>query len=179
MSGPTLVSLLIYFLYIYFLISVNWADQLFILQYADVAQQAFSSDAGTTLHLAIPALETLHRAWSSRPEQSKYACFAPALTAAAQKLNEYYEKMTDSPGYIMAMCAWFWFYLFPVLTSPFDPQYLIKRGKWFTSRSTGQKICRTRSLLVQKEWYVKFYHHCVFTIDIQCSSKPVISKWAN
>jgi hypothetical protein len=118
-----LVSLLIYFLYIYFLASVNWADHLFILQYANVGQQAFSSDAGTTLHLAIPALEMLHWAWSSRAEWPKYTHFAPALNAAAQKLDEYYEKMTDSPAYIMAMCVWFWFYLFPVLMSPFDPQY--------------------------------------------------------
>jgi hypothetical protein len=115
-----------------------------------VAQQAFSSDAGTTLHLAIPALETLHWAWSSRAERLKYACFAPALTAAAKKLDEYYKKTTDSLAYIMAMCMWFWFYLFLVLMSPFDPQYLIQWGKWLISRSTGQKICRTRFLLVPK-----------------------------
>jgi len=42
-------------------------------QYADVAQQAFSSEHGSTLHLAIPALETLHKAWSSRAERPKYA----------------------------------------------------------------------------------------------------------
>jgi hypothetical protein len=78
-----------------------------LFKYADVAQQAFSSDAGTTLHLAIPALETLHRAWSSRAARPKYARFAPALNAAAQKLDEYYEKTTESPAYIMAMCSSF------------------------------------------------------------------------
>jgi hypothetical protein len=77
----------------------------FSSQFADVAQQAFSSDAGTTLHLAIPALETLHRAWSSRADRGKYARFSPALNAAAQKLDEYYEKTTDSPAFIMTMCA--------------------------------------------------------------------------
>ena len=81
------------------------------LQYVDVAQQAFSSDAGTTLHLAIPALETLHRAWSSCAERPKYACFAPALSAAAQKIDEYYEKTTDSLAYIMAMHVSFPFYV--------------------------------------------------------------------
>jgi hypothetical protein len=70
-----------------------------------VAQQAFSSDQGSTLHLAIPALETLHKAWSSRSERVKYQYFAPALRAAANKLDEYYEKTTDSPAYIMAMCS--------------------------------------------------------------------------
>ena len=72
-----------------------------------MAQQAFSSEQGSTLHLAIPALETLHKAWSSHAEWSKYARFALALTAAAAKLDEYYEKTTDSPAYIMAMCSSF------------------------------------------------------------------------
>ena len=31
-----------------------------LFKYVGVAQQAFSSDVGTTLHLAIPALEILH-----------------------------------------------------------------------------------------------------------------------
>jgi hypothetical protein len=34
-----------------------------LLSYADVAQQAFSSERGSTLHLAILALETLYKAW--------------------------------------------------------------------------------------------------------------------
>ncbi|KIM71366.1 hypothetical protein PILCRDRAFT_805146 [Piloderma croceum F 1598] len=74
-----------------------------LLSYADVAQQAFSSDAGTTLQLTIPVLETLYRAWSSRTEWLKYAHFAPALTAAANKIDKYYGKTTNSPAYIMAM----------------------------------------------------------------------------
>jgi hypothetical protein len=73
------------------------------VQYADVAQQAFSSEQGSTLHLAIPALETLHKAWSSHSERPKYARFASALKAAANKLDEYYEKTTDSPAYIISM----------------------------------------------------------------------------
>ncbi|KAN0120573.1 Ribonuclease H-like domain containing protein [Russula decolorans] len=74
-----------------------------LLSYADVAQQAFSSDAGTTLHLAIPALEALHKAWSSQSRRAKYTRFAPALDAAGQKIDEYYEKTTDSSAYIMTM----------------------------------------------------------------------------
>ena len=85
-----------------------------IPQYADVAQQAFSSEQGSTLHLAIPALETLHRAWSSRVERPKYAWFASALKAAAAKLDEYYEKTTDSPAYIMAMCSLFILQIDPI-----------------------------------------------------------------
>jgi hypothetical protein len=45
-----------------------------------------------------------HKAWSSQARWPKYACFAPALDAAAEKIDKYYEKMTDSPAYIMAMC---------------------------------------------------------------------------
>ena len=36
-------------------------------------------------------------------ERLKYAHFKPALTSAAAKLDEYYEKTTDSPVYIMAI----------------------------------------------------------------------------
>jgi hypothetical protein len=77
-----------------------------LFQFADVAQQAFSSELGSTLHLAIPALETLHKAWSSRVKRTKYACFTPALDAVAEKLDEYYEKTTESPVYIMSMCLY-------------------------------------------------------------------------
>lgn len=88
-----------------------------LLSYADVAQQAFSSDQGSTLHLAIPALETLHKSWSSRAERPKYARFAGALKTAADKLDEYYEKTTDSPAYIIAMCLSFSVSVIPSLTS--------------------------------------------------------------
>jgi hypothetical protein len=74
-----------------------------IFQYADVAQQAFSSDCGSTLHLVIPVLETLHKAWSSCAERLKYAWFTTSLQAAAAKIDEYYEKTTQSPAYIMAI----------------------------------------------------------------------------
>jgi len=83
----------------------TWVGQFAdLLSYADIAQQAFSSDQGSTLHLAIPTLETLHKSWSSRAERPKYARFAAALRTAAGKLDEYYEKTTDSPAYIIAMC---------------------------------------------------------------------------
>ena len=52
----------------------------------------------------MPALEVLHKAWSSQAERPKYALFAPALVKACDKVDEYYEKTTDSPAYIMAMC---------------------------------------------------------------------------
>jgi len=73
------------------------------LQHADNAQQAFSSENVPTLHLGIPALEALYRAWSSRAERPKYELFAPALRAAYEKVDEYYEKTTESPAYIMSM----------------------------------------------------------------------------
>jgi hypothetical protein len=72
------------------------------IQHADKAQQAFSSDLVSTLHLGIPALETLHRSWSLRTNKPKYIPFAPALAKACDKVDEYY-KATDSPAYILAM----------------------------------------------------------------------------
>jgi hypothetical protein len=51
----------------------------------------------------IPALEALHWAWSSRAECPKYERFADALKSACMKIDEYYEKTTETPAYIMAM----------------------------------------------------------------------------
>ena len=69
-------------------------------QHADNAQQAFSSEQASILHLAILALEVLHRAWSSCAECPKYDQFVPALEAAYTKIDE---KTTNSPAYILAM----------------------------------------------------------------------------
>jgi len=58
-----------------------------LLTHADRAQQAFSSDQGPSLHLGLPALEALHKAWSSRIERPKYADFKEPLRAAVKRLK--------------------------------------------------------------------------------------------
>ena len=57
----------------------------------------------STLHLAIPVLEALYKAWSSQADHTKYQAFADTLYAACKKVDEYYEKTTKSPVYIMSM----------------------------------------------------------------------------
>jgi hypothetical protein len=64
-------------------------------------------DHGLTLHLAIPAPETLHRSWISQAERPKYIQFADVLQAAANKLDVYYKRTTDTPAYIITMCLSF------------------------------------------------------------------------
>lgn len=72
-------------------------------QHADNAQHAFSSDQGTTLHLALPALEALHKAWSTRLKRDKYHEFTRALKAGIAKIEEYYERTSDSDAYTFVM----------------------------------------------------------------------------
>ncbi|KAG6852135.1 hypothetical protein C0991_002699 [Blastosporella zonata] len=74
-----------------------------LLTRAENAQQAFSTDQGPTLHLAIPALEALHAAWSKCRNQSKYSDFFPALDAAIEKVSEYYNKTSESEVYTFSM----------------------------------------------------------------------------
>ncbi|PSR75311.1 hypothetical protein PHLCEN_2v9174 [Hermanssonia centrifuga] len=74
-----------------------------LLGHADHAQQAFSSDRVSTLHLAIPALEALFKAWDSRRSREKYASFAEALSIGTAKIAEYYDKTGDSDAYIVSM----------------------------------------------------------------------------
>jgi hypothetical protein len=73
------------------------------LKHADNAQQAFSSDQNPSLHLAIPALEALHKAWSSRLVRPKYYHFKAPLQVAIDKIVDYYEKTGDSDAYIISM----------------------------------------------------------------------------
>lgn len=73
----------------------------------------FLFDQVLTLHLGIPVLEALHRAWTSRVNRIKYTPFSLALQAACHKIDDYYEKTTDTPAYIIAMSAYFTFVIFP------------------------------------------------------------------
>ena len=112
------------------------------LKHADNAQQAFSSDQNPSLHLAIPALEVLHKAWSSRLVRPKYYHFKAPLRAAIDKIVDYYEKTGDSDAYIIAMCE----YSFEAgsMTDWISQQYLIPTRKWTISRSTGTRICNKK-----------------------------------
>ena len=72
-------------------------------QHADNAQQAFSSDQVATLHLALPTLEALHKAWTTRLTREKYKDFVPSLQAGLTKIEEYYDRTSDSDTYTFAM----------------------------------------------------------------------------
>jgi len=72
-------------------------------QHADNAQHAFLSDQAATLHLALPALEALHKAWTTRSACEKYKDFSPALQAGLTKIEEYYDRTSDSDTYMFAM----------------------------------------------------------------------------
>ena len=52
-------------------------------------------------------MEALHKAWSNRADRPKYMAFAPALNAACEKIDTYYEKTTEMPAYIMSMSTTF------------------------------------------------------------------------
>jgi hypothetical protein len=80
----------------------------------------------STLHLAIPALEALHKAWSSRADRPKYGRFADALNAACNKIDEYYKKTTKSAAYIVAMGVP---YCFIPMTLLMNPLVLNPKGK--------------------------------------------------
>jgi hypothetical protein len=60
-----------------------------------------------SLHNALPTIEALHASWSSRVDKAKYAPFKEGLTAAMEKLNEYYKKTAELDAHIFAMGAFF------------------------------------------------------------------------
>ncbi|OBZ65234.1 putative AC transposase [Grifola frondosa] len=88
-----------------------------LLGHADNVQQSFSSDQVPSLHLAIPTLEALHKAWSSRAERNKYRAFSLALHVAVAKIETYYNKTEDSDAYVVSM------YLVPDMKSSHFEKY--------------------------------------------------------
>jgi hypothetical protein len=72
-------------------------------QYAENSQHKFSSDLKSTLHLALPALESLHAGWTKCVEDLKYSDFSDALREALEKVDEYYQKTSSSNAYMFAM----------------------------------------------------------------------------
>ncbi|KAJ7785233.1 hypothetical protein DFH07DRAFT_5883 [Mycena maculata] len=74
-----------------------------LLAYAEDSQHRFSSDLKSTLHLALPALESLHAGWTACAANPKYSRFHDALEQALEKVDEYYQKTSTSNSYMFAM----------------------------------------------------------------------------
>jgi hypothetical protein len=51
----------------------------------------------------LPALESLHAGWSQLAADPQYAHFVPAIEQALQKVDEYYQKTSNSNAYTFAM----------------------------------------------------------------------------
>ena len=76
----------------------------FWIQHADNTQQAFLSDRATTLHLALPALEAPHKAWTKQADRSKYHDFVLALNAGLDKIEEYSRLRCLYFRNVLALC---------------------------------------------------------------------------
>ncbi|KIK95037.1 hypothetical protein PAXRUDRAFT_141620, partial [Paxillus rubicundulus Ve08.2h10] len=50
---------------------------------------------------ALPALEALHKAWSTHSDSGRYKAFRDGLNAAVDKLAEYYNHTADSDAYTL------------------------------------------------------------------------------
>ena len=94
---------------------------MFLLQYADDVQQAFSADKYPTLYNALPAIEKLYSSWEKASKKWKYDVFAPALVEGMSKLNDYYEKTAASDSHIIAMHTCKKFYQHVMTDIPCSP----------------------------------------------------------
>ncbi|KAJ6609809.1 ribonuclease H-like domain-containing protein, partial [Mycena sp. CBHHK59/15] len=62
-----------------------------------------STSVKSTLHLTLPALETLHAHWTKCAADPLYSDFAATLQQALEKVDEYYQKTSNSNTYMFAM----------------------------------------------------------------------------
>lgn len=123
-------------------------------KHADKHQQAFSSDKGPSLHRALPALEKLHKAWSTRASTDKYSDFQDALNAGAAKINDYYTKTAESDAYTFAMCAYEFFFPKEQWLEYFYSQCLTRRRRRSISRNPGARNCSRRHWRRPRKLYV-------------------------
>lgn len=87
------------------------------------------------MHLELPALEALHKAWTKQADRSKYRDFVPALKAGLDKIEEYYDRTADSDAYTFAMCK---LYIISCLVkSDSSSQYSIHQKKLSIFTNTG------------------------------------------
>jgi hypothetical protein len=77
------------------------------IQYANDAQQAFSSSSAPSLQNALPVLERMHAAWEKASNKPRYSTFISALDSGMQKLDQYYQRSAESDAHIMAMGMFF------------------------------------------------------------------------
>jgi hypothetical protein len=73
------------------------------VQFANDAQEAFSTHKHPTLAYVIPALEQLYKHWKCRRNKIAYIRYHAALDATLNTVDEYYARTEDSDAFIMAM----------------------------------------------------------------------------
>jgi len=79
--------------------------------------------------------------WSPHAKRVKYLCFAPALKAATGKLDEYYEKTTDSSAYIIMSMSKLLLFVTDA-TNVWWNIVLDPTGRCLISKRTGHCICK-------------------------------------
>lgn len=52
---------------------------------------------------ALPAIEELQTAWEAKRDSPRYAVYRPAITDGLNKLNKYYSRFDEKPGFILAL----------------------------------------------------------------------------
>jgi len=52
---------------------------------------------------ALPAIEELQTAWEAKCDDPRYRIYKPAITDGLNKLNKYYSRFDEKPGFILAL----------------------------------------------------------------------------
>jgi hypothetical protein len=73
------------------------------LKCADSAQQPFSLDNCSTIAYAVSTLEWLLQEWKGLLENTKYSYFHDALTNGLEKIEKYYQLITEKQAYSVCM----------------------------------------------------------------------------
>ncbi|KAF8461319.1 hypothetical protein DFH94DRAFT_640945, partial [Russula ochroleuca] len=101
---------------------LDWSrvrDAAAILADSNAIQQYFSPERQPTLWRALPAIEELQTAWEAKCNNPRYAIYKPAITDSLSKLNKYYSRFDEKPGFILTLGKLF------VIRNPNPPESLL------------------------------------------------------
>lgn len=67
-------------------------------------QQQFSAEYYPTLWRVLPVFEDFMASWQAMLNDPEFLPLHPAISAAMETLEKYYNKTGDSPAHIISMC---------------------------------------------------------------------------
>ena len=136
----------------------------------------------------LPALEALHKAWTTQLAYDKYKDFLPALQAGLTKVEEYYDQISDSDTYIFAMCCMTLlvipYYSSQLIIVVLDPSQKVEHIQKYWGADKLESILECAEQKVHPSFYVMYQGYLLTPLStrsttLQCMATTLLPKQRN